>query len=47
MIEWNINTPTSVEEMNIIYLGKFLANESTLEGNGIFKDFMTTCGNDG
>ncbi|GAB5589167.1 hypothetical protein Unana1_04067 [Umbelopsis nana] len=45
--EWNINTPTSVEEMNIIYLGKFLANESTLEGNGIFKDFMTTCGNDG
>ncbi|CAO3684298.1 unnamed protein product [Umbelopsis ramanniana] len=31
--EWNINAPTTVEEMNIIYLGKFLANETTLEGN--------------
>jgi len=40
--EWNINTPTSVEEMNIIYLGKFLANESTLEANNIRPGRTTT-----
>ncbi|CAO3676847.1 unnamed protein product [Umbelopsis vinacea] len=40
--EWNINTPTSVEEMNIIYLGKFLANESTLAANNIRAGRTTT-----
>ncbi|KAG2171684.1 hypothetical protein INT43_008064 [Umbelopsis isabellina] len=30
-IEWNNSKPSSVDELNIIYLGKFLANESSLE----------------
>jgi hypothetical protein len=33
--EWNKSKPNSVDEMNVIYLGKFLANESTLEGKEI------------
>ncbi|KAI9287516.1 ubiquitin-related domain-containing protein [Umbelopsis sp. AD052] len=40
--EWNINAPTTVEEMNIIYLGKFLANETTLEANNIKNGRLTT-----
>ncbi|KAH8555659.1 hypothetical protein BGW37DRAFT_478100 [Umbelopsis sp. PMI_123] len=40
--EWNINAPTTVEEMNIIYLGKFLANETTLEANNIRTGRVTT-----
>ncbi|KAI8579512.1 hypothetical protein K450DRAFT_241338 [Umbelopsis ramanniana AG] len=40
--EWNINAPTTVEEMNVIYLGKFLANDTTLEANNIKNGRMTT-----
>ncbi|KAM3579440.1 Ubiquitin-like protein 3, variant 2 [Umbelopsis sp. WA50703] len=40
--EWNKSKPNSVDEMNVIYLGKFLANESTLEANNIRSGRVTT-----